>query len=101
MKEKGEIFLKLYSLLFGSGMVEDLRPVNCTTLLAIASFIDDKGNCCPTQIHIAEITGMYTATVNKAVNALLEFKVNGKSIITREFVQQAQFMNTYYTFYLI
>ncbi|WP_399632699.1 helix-turn-helix domain-containing protein [Sporosarcina sp. SG10008] len=101
MKEKSEIFLKLYTLLFGSGMAKDLRPVNCTTLLAIASFIDDKGNCCPTQIHIAEVTGMSTATVNKAVNALLEFKVNGKSIITREFVQQAQFTYSYYTFHLI
>ena len=80
MKEKGEIFLKLYFLQFGSGMAKDLRPVNCTTLLAIASFIDDKGNCCPTQIHIAEITGMYTATVNKAVNALLEFSKHNSRI---------------------
>ena len=70
-------------------------------MLAIASFIDDKGICCPTQVHIAEITGMSTATVNKAVNALLEYKVNGKSIISREFVQQAQFTYSYYTFHLI
>lgn len=101
MKEKSEIFLNLYTLLFASGMAKDLRPVNCTTLLAIASFIDDKGICSPTQVNIAEITGMSTATVNKSVNALLDFKLNGKPIITREFIQQAQFKNTYYTFHLI
>lgn len=100
-KEKSEIFLKLYTLLFASGIAKELKPVNCTTLFAIASFIDAEGNCCPTQVNIGEITGMSTATVNKSVNALLDFKVNGKAIITREFVQQGQFKNTYYTFHLI
>lgn len=91
------IYLRVYTSLFQAGVVKDLKATNFTTLLAIASFMDAEGNCYPTQRQIAEITGMSTPTVNKAVNELLEYKVGGKNIITREFVQQGQFKNSYYT----
>lgn len=91
------IYLRVYTSLFKAGIVRDLKPANFTVLLAIASFMDADGNCYPTQRQIAEITGITTPTVNKAVNELLEFKVNGIPIITREFVQNGQFKNSYYT----
>lgn len=91
------IYLRVYTSLFESGIVKDLKPTNFTVLLAIASFMDAEGNCYPTQRQIAEITGISTPTVNKAVNELLEYVVNGKNIISREFVQQGQFKNSYYT----
>lgn len=91
------IYLRVYTSLFQAGIVKDLKPTNFTVLLAIASFMDAEGNCYPTQRQIADITGITTPTVNKAVNELLEFKVNGTSIISREFVQQGQFKNSYYT----
>lgn len=91
------IYLRVYTSLFQAGVVKDLKATNFTVLLAIASFMDAEGNCYPTQRQISTITGMSTPTVNKAVNALLEFKVNDKPIITRDFVQQGQFKNSYYT----
>lgn len=91
------IYLRVYTSLFQAGIVKDLKPTNFTVLLAIASFMDAEGNCYPTQRQIAEITGITAPTVNKAVNELLEYKVNGTPIITREFVQQGQFKNSYYT----
>ena len=91
------IYLRVYTSLFQAGVVKDLKATNFTVLLAIASFMDADGNCYPTQRQISKITGMSTPTVNKAVNTLLEFKVNDKPIITRDFVQQGQFKNSYYT----
>jgi DNA-binding transcriptional regulator YhcF (GntR family) len=91
------IYLRVYTSLFQAGIVKDLKAKNFTVLLAIASFMDADGNCYPTQRQIAEITGMSVPTVNKAVNELLEYKVDGKAILKREFVQQGQFKNSYYT----
>lgn len=91
------IYLRVYTSLFQAGIVKELKPTNFTVLLAISSFMDAEGNCYPTQRQIAEITGLTAPTVNKAVNELLAFKVNDKSILKREFVQTGQFKNSYYT----
>lgn len=91
------IYLRVYTSLFQAGIVKDLKPTNFTVLLAIASYMDAEGNCFPTQRQIATITGISTQTVNKAVNELLNYRVNGSPIIAREFVQQGQFKNSYYT----
>jgi DNA-binding MarR family transcriptional regulator len=91
------IYLRVYTSLFQSGIVKQLKPSRFTVLLAIASFMDAEGNCYPTQRQISEITGMSTPTVNKAINELLDYQVNGVSILNREMVQQGQFKNSYYT----
>ncbi|MDF2010184.1 helix-turn-helix domain-containing protein [Priestia megaterium] len=91
------IYLRVYTSLFKAGIVKDLKATNFTVLLAISSFMDAEGNCYPTQRQIAELTGMSVPTVNKAVNELLAFEVDGKSILKRELVQVGQFKNSYYT----
>jgi DNA-binding MarR family transcriptional regulator len=91
------VYLRVYSEMFTRGIVKSLKPTNFTVLLAIASFMDEKGNCFPTQRQIAEITGLTLPTVNKAINELLEFTVDGKPILKREFVQVGQFKQSYYT----
>jgi DNA-binding transcriptional regulator GbsR (MarR family) len=91
------IYLRVYTSLFQAGIVKDLKANKFTVLLAIASFMDAEGNCYPTQRQISEITGMSTPTVNKAINELLDYTVDGKSILKREMVQQGQFKNSYYT----
>lgn len=91
------IYLRVYTSLFQAGIVKDLKANKFTVLLAIASFMDAEGNCYPTQRQISDITGMSTPTVNKAINDLLEYRVDGKAILKREMVQQGQFKNSYYT----
>lgn len=91
------IYLRVYTSLFKAGIVKDLKATNFTVLLAISSFMDAEGNCYPTQRQIAELTGMSVPTVNKAVNELLAFKVDGKEILKRELIQVGQFKNSYYT----
>lgn len=51
------IYLRVYTSLFSSGLVKDLKPTNFTVLLAVASYMDAEGNCYPTQRQITEITG--------------------------------------------
>jgi Helix-turn-helix domain len=92
-----EIYLRVYTSLFKAGIVKDLKPTNFTVLLAIASHMDAEGNCYPTQRQIAELTGLTAPTVNKAVNELLDYKVNEVPILKRELVQVGQFKNSYYT----
>lgn len=91
------IYLRVYTSLFQSGLVKELKATNFTVLLAIASFMDSDGNCYPTQRQIADITGMSLPTVNKSVNELLDFKVGEHTILKRELVQVGQFKNSYYT----
>lgn len=91
------IYLRVYTSLFQVGIVKDLKPTNFTVLLAVASFMDAEGNCFPTQRQISEITGLSKTTVNKAINELLQYKVNDNPILKRELVQVGQFKNSYYT----
>ncbi|CDQ21717.1 helix-turn-helix domain-containing protein [Halobacillus karajensis] len=94
---KSSVYLRLYTSLFQSGIVKELKPTSFTVLLAVASFMDAEGNCYPTQKQISDITGISSPTVNKAINKLLDYKVNGQPILRREMVQKGQFKNSYYT----
>lgn len=91
------IYLRLYTSLFESGIVKDLKPTNFTVLLVITSFMDDEGNCYPTQRQISELSGISLPTVNKAVNSLLKFEINGTPILRREMVKTGRYKNSYYT----
>lgn len=91
------IYLRLYTNLFKSTIIKDLKPTTFTVLLAISSFMDSKGNCFPTQRQISEITGISLPTINKSIATLLEYRINDLPLIRREFVQKGQFKNSYYT----
>lgn len=90
-------YLRVYPEIFARGIVKELKPTNFTVLLAIASYMDSEGNCYPTQRKISEITGLTLPTVNKSINELLEFEIDGKPILKRELVQVGQFKQSYYT----
>lgn len=92
-----DIYLRLYLSAFKSGLVAELKPTNFTVLLAICSFMNDKGECYPTQEQIAELTGISKPTVNKAVNELVEFKVNGKPLVGRTLIQKGYHKSSIYT----
>lgn len=79
-----QIYLKLYLSMFTSGLVSELSPKLTVTLLAIASFMDNKGECYPTQEQIAERLGISRQTANQWINDLLKFRWNGKPLVTRE-----------------
>ena len=93
----GQVYLRLYVSAFSSGLMAELKPTNSMVLLALCSFMDEDGTCFPTQEQIAERIGVSKPTVNKAINDLLEFKINGKPVLSRELVQTGRFKNSVYT----
>lgn len=78
-----KVFLKLYVSMFRSGLWRELGNDRASTLLAIASFMDESGSCYPTQAQIAEQLGVTRQTANKYVLELLAFRWNGRPVITR------------------
>ena len=79
-------YLKVYLSGFRSGLFAKLKPTRFAVLLAIASYMDEDGVCYPTQKQLAERCGITRPTVNKAVKELLDFRFNGKPILTRKLV---------------
>ena len=91
------VYLRLYLSAFKSGLVAELKPTNFTVLMAICSYMDENGECYPTQRQIADRCGISKTTVNKAINELLEFRLNGKPLILRELVVNGTQKNSVYT----
>ncbi|WP_186323275.1 helix-turn-helix domain-containing protein [Bacillus nitratireducens] len=84
------VYLRVYSSMFTSGLVANMGIHNFATLLVIASYMNEKGECYPTQVQLAERLGVHKNSVNKYVNNLLAIRVNDKPVITREIVNQGR-----------
>ncbi|MGF9741565.1 helix-turn-helix domain-containing protein [Priestia megaterium] len=61
-----------------------------TMLMALASFMDEKGECYPTQAQLAERVGVHVNSANKYINELLEVQVDGKPLVTRKKLNKGQ-----------
>jgi predicted transcriptional regulator len=87
---KLNVYVRVYTSIFTSGLVAKMGSNNFTTLMALASYMDEKGECYPTQLQLAEAVGVHKNTINKYINELLEFKIDGKSLVTRTKVNRGQ-----------
>lgn len=84
------VYVRVYTSMFTSGLVARMGANRFTTLMALASYMDAQGECYPTQIQLAEAIGVHKNTVNKYINELLEFKIDGKPLVTRQKVNKGQ-----------
>lgn len=84
--EQGNItvMLNLDTELIRKGMLKNLTPAQLKVLLAIASHMDDNGEAFPSMRYISEVTGVALNTVSTAIKGLLELRVDGLPIMTRE-----------------
>lgn len=97
-KSETRIFVKMYVDAVRSGLIADLGTRKWTTLCVIASFMDAKGNCWPTQEQIAKGLGVSRQTAGKYVNELLDHRWQGKAIVTAVKVREGgRFDNMRYT----
>jgi predicted transcriptional regulator len=87
---KLNVYVRVYTSIFTSGLVAKMGSNNFTTLMALASYMDEKGECYPTQLQLAEAVGVHKNTINKYINELLEFKIDGKALVTRTKVNRGQ-----------
>lgn len=79
-------FVKLDTKAIHEGLFRQLGVSETVVLLLLASFSDIDNEAYPSQRAIAEMTGLSLPTINRVVNDLLTKEVNGKPILTREFL---------------
>jgi len=81
------------------GLIADMGPRNWTALCVIASFMDGKGECYPTQAQIAKGLGVSRQSANKYVNDLLEYHWQGQAVVTAIKARESngRWENTRYT----
>jgi len=84
------MFVKVYNTIFTEGLVSKMGATGFTTLVALATFMNEEGECYPTQEQIAERIGVHKNTANKYLNALLEVEINGTRLVTRTKVNKGQ-----------
>lgn len=84
------VYVRVYTTLFTSGLVAKMGANRFTTLMALASYMDAQGECYPTQIQLGEVMGVHKNTINKYINELLEFEIDNKPLVTRTKVNRGQ-----------
>lgn len=96
---KPRIYLKMYVDAVHDGLLRELGPELWQTLCVLAAFMDESGNCFPSQALIAERLGVSRSTVAERLKRLEKFRWKGQPVIKR--VQRRgegqRFSNTIYT----
>ncbi|SET43323.1 Helix-turn-helix domain-containing protein [Oceanobacillus limi] len=97
-KSETQIFLKMYVSAVKHGLLADMGDSNWRTLCVIASFMDEDGNCYPTQSQIAKGLGVSRQAAGRRVRKLLEYRWQGRPLVTAiQDRHEGRFDNTRYT----
>jgi len=79
----GESYIKVNANVLNNGLIAKIGVHEFATLMALISYVNEKGECCPTQRQLAERIGVHRKTVSRYINNLLSVKINDKPIVTR------------------
>src|SRR5690625_6589703 len=80
-KSETKIFVKMYVDAVKQGLIADMGDSNWRTLCVIASFMDEKGNCWPTQSQIAKGLGVSRQAASRRIRKLADYRWQGRSLI--------------------
>lgn len=83
-KSETKIYLKMYVDAVKHGLLADMGDSNWRTLCVIASFMNEEGECYPTQEQIARGLGVSRQAAGKRVRKLLDYRWNGRPLVTAE-----------------
>jgi hypothetical protein len=76
-----QLFVKMYFEARDSGLLAAIPDRLWKMLCVLATYIDQNGNCYPSQQRIAEDLGTTRETVNRTVKELLAFRFQGRPVI--------------------
>jgi hypothetical protein len=82
-KKETRIFVKMYVEAVHSGLIADMGPERWQTLCVIAAFMDEKGECYPTQYAIAQRLKVARETANRRIKSLCEYRWQGRAVIEK------------------
>jgi hypothetical protein len=83
-----------------SGLIADLGAERWQTLCVLASFMNERGECYPTQEHIASALNVSRETANRRIKSLCEYRWNDRAIVVKERDREEgtnRWMNARYT----
>lgn len=82
-KKETRIFVKMYVEAVHSGLIADMGPERWQTLCVIAAFMDENGECYPTQYAIAERLKVARETANRRIKSLCEYRWQGRPVVVK------------------
>jgi biotin operon repressor len=81
------MFVKMYFDARDSGLLADIGDRRWRTVCALATYMDEKGCCYPSQARIAKDLGTTRESVNRRVQELLAYRFQGRPVVV---VQKAR-----------
>jgi biotin operon repressor len=78
------VYVKLYVAARTSGLLARIPDRDWKTLCTLATFMDEDGQCFPSQGALAKALGVNRSTVNRRIQALAQFRFEGKAILLVE-----------------
>ncbi len=78
---ENKIFVKLFVAARTSGLLKKISDREFKTLIALALYMDENGNCYPSQDQVARDLGCSRVTINRRIQSLLRFRFEGKPIV--------------------
>jgi hypothetical protein len=82
-KKETRIFVKMYIEAVHSGLIADMGPERWQTLCVIAAFMDEKGECYPTQYAIAQRLNVARETANRRIKSLCDYTWQDRPVIKK------------------
>jgi len=80
-KTQGRMFVKMYFEARDSGLLAMLPGELWKMLCCLATYMDENGNCSPSQERIARDLGLSRQRVNERIQALRAFRFQGKPVL--------------------
>jgi hypothetical protein len=78
---ENKVFVKLFIAARTSGLLRKISDREFKTLIALALYMDENGDCYPSQDQIARDLGISRETANRRIQKLLKFRFDGKPIV--------------------
>jgi len=96
---ESKVFVKLFVAARTSGLLKKISDCEFKTLIALALYMDENGNCYPSQDQVARDLGCSLRTANRRIRSLLSFRFDGKPVVkaVQKRGEHGEWNNNYYT----